>query len=406
MIEAMSCGTPVIAFNRGSVPEAIDHGITGHVCEDVQRAAGVLQRLDELPRTETRARFERRFSAGAMAQRYVDRPVPLLQAARHPILGVQPIELRRDGFSLRSRGIGHGEACRKDADRPFSCDDRSRLTILPVARTHAPPHRDARNDSCGRGKCRPDSIRFRDHHHTRRHTPRFDHHDSRHRVPKGIRQARLPLPQDRHRQTNACRSPYQSHSSVMRRSIDRKCMSESFSADGNHVDVREEITHEWMVAGDILLSTRLRVCTVRDACGGGQVEEPCRLRESPKFDLHTLPDRLRDIDRHGPTMLPAGQNRHAGRDASRRSTFTHIRRACREAERDTGRGGCCVFLRCRSASFGQRSLDRKRHAMVQPDNRRHTAARSTPWRPWRPRFLVNSAVKYRLRIERARLCTP
>ncbi|QVN20317.1 glycosyltransferase [Burkholderia pyrrocinia] len=68
MTEAMSCGTPVMAFNRGLVPEAIDHGITGHVSEDVQRAAGVLQRLDELSRTETRARFERRFSAGAMAQ--------------------------------------------------------------------------------------------------------------------------------------------------------------------------------------------------------------------------------------------------------------------------------------------------------------------------------------------------
>jgi glycosyltransferase involved in cell wall biosynthesis len=43
MIEAMACGTPVIAFNRGSVPEVIDHGVTGYVCEDVQGAVCALR---------------------------------------------------------------------------------------------------------------------------------------------------------------------------------------------------------------------------------------------------------------------------------------------------------------------------------------------------------------------------
>jgi len=86
MIEAMACGTPVIAFNRGSVPEVIDHGVTGFICEDVQGAVGALHRLGELSRTEIRAQFERRFSAHTMAQNYVDAYTSLLQAAKRPML--------------------------------------------------------------------------------------------------------------------------------------------------------------------------------------------------------------------------------------------------------------------------------------------------------------------------------
>jgi glycosyltransferase involved in cell wall biosynthesis len=82
----MACGTPVIAFNRGSVPEVIDHGVTGFICEDVQGAVGALQRLDELSRTEIRAQFERRFCASTMAQNYVDSYTALLQAAKRPML--------------------------------------------------------------------------------------------------------------------------------------------------------------------------------------------------------------------------------------------------------------------------------------------------------------------------------
>jgi glycosyltransferase involved in cell wall biosynthesis len=85
MIEAMACGTPVIAFNRGSVPEVIDHGVTGYICEDVQDALGALQRLGELSRTE-RAQFERRFSAITMAQNYLESYTSLLRAERRPVL--------------------------------------------------------------------------------------------------------------------------------------------------------------------------------------------------------------------------------------------------------------------------------------------------------------------------------
>ncbi|NRO95446.1 glycosyltransferase [Paraburkholderia sp. NMBU_R16] len=87
MIEAMACGTPVIAFNRGSVPEVIDHAVTGYIVEDVQGAVAALQRLDELSREEIRAQFERRFTAQAMAREYVERYTTLIeQRSRRPVL--------------------------------------------------------------------------------------------------------------------------------------------------------------------------------------------------------------------------------------------------------------------------------------------------------------------------------
>ncbi|AOK28397.1 glycosyl transferase [Burkholderia singularis] len=72
MIEAMACGAPVIAFNRGSVPEVIDDGVTGFIVEDVQGAVGALHRIDELSRETIRAQFEMRFSSRTMAARYTD----------------------------------------------------------------------------------------------------------------------------------------------------------------------------------------------------------------------------------------------------------------------------------------------------------------------------------------------
>jgi glycosyltransferase involved in cell wall biosynthesis len=71
MIEAMACGTPVIAFNRGSVPEIVDEGLTGFVVEDVNGAIGAVDRLDNLSRAKIRRRFEERFTARRMAQDYL-----------------------------------------------------------------------------------------------------------------------------------------------------------------------------------------------------------------------------------------------------------------------------------------------------------------------------------------------
>jgi glycosyltransferase involved in cell wall biosynthesis len=72
MIEAMACGTPVIAYNRGSVPEIIEDGLTGFVVEDHAGAIGAVDRLSHLSRERIRRRFEERFTARRMAQDYLD----------------------------------------------------------------------------------------------------------------------------------------------------------------------------------------------------------------------------------------------------------------------------------------------------------------------------------------------
>jgi glycosyltransferase involved in cell wall biosynthesis len=70
MIEAMACSTPVIAFPCGSVPEVVDHGITGFVA-DAEHALSAIDAVSRLDRRQVRARFERRFTAQRMAQDYV-----------------------------------------------------------------------------------------------------------------------------------------------------------------------------------------------------------------------------------------------------------------------------------------------------------------------------------------------
>jgi glycosyltransferase involved in cell wall biosynthesis len=72
MIEAMACGTPVVAFNRGSVPEVIDHGVTGFIVHDEASAIAAVRRLDELDRGTVRRTFERRFTSRRMAEDYLD----------------------------------------------------------------------------------------------------------------------------------------------------------------------------------------------------------------------------------------------------------------------------------------------------------------------------------------------
>ncbi|MGB6535215.1 MAG: glycosyltransferase family 4 protein [Xanthobacteraceae bacterium] len=71
MIEAMACGTPVIAFNRGSVSEVVDEGVTGFVVEDENGAIGAVDRLGNLSRERIRKQFEKRFTARRMAQDYL-----------------------------------------------------------------------------------------------------------------------------------------------------------------------------------------------------------------------------------------------------------------------------------------------------------------------------------------------
>jgi glycosyltransferase involved in cell wall biosynthesis len=67
----MACGTPVIAFRSGSVPEVIDDGITGFVVGDEAEAIEAIKRLPELDRRKVRAQFEKRFTAKRMAEEYL-----------------------------------------------------------------------------------------------------------------------------------------------------------------------------------------------------------------------------------------------------------------------------------------------------------------------------------------------
>jgi glycosyltransferase involved in cell wall biosynthesis len=81
MIEAMACGTPVIAFNRGSVPEVIEDGVTGFIVEDETSAVGAVRRLPQLSRPRIRRHFEERFTARRMANDYIEVYNELIKAA-------------------------------------------------------------------------------------------------------------------------------------------------------------------------------------------------------------------------------------------------------------------------------------------------------------------------------------
>jgi len=71
IIEALACGTPVIGFRRGSVPELIEDGVTGFIVDDVDQAVAALPNVKNLDRRRCRQVFEERFSAGRMTRDYL-----------------------------------------------------------------------------------------------------------------------------------------------------------------------------------------------------------------------------------------------------------------------------------------------------------------------------------------------
>lgn len=72
MTEAMACGTPVIAYGHGSVPEVIDDGVTGYIVDSMEEAARAVERIGALDRRIVRSVFEERFSVRRMALDYLD----------------------------------------------------------------------------------------------------------------------------------------------------------------------------------------------------------------------------------------------------------------------------------------------------------------------------------------------
>ncbi|MFB3816404.1 MAG: glycosyltransferase family 4 protein [Candidatus Methylomirabilales bacterium] len=71
MIEAMACGTPVIAFRGGSVPEVVDEGQSGFIVDSVEAAVAAVERLPTLSRRTVRETFERRFTVSSMVEGYL-----------------------------------------------------------------------------------------------------------------------------------------------------------------------------------------------------------------------------------------------------------------------------------------------------------------------------------------------
>lgn len=102
MIEAMACGTPVIAWRRGSVPEIIEDGVTGFIVETEAEALKAISRIGQLDRGLIRQRFEQRFTARRMAEDYCGlyrKLIPVVKS-RSPVaikMGAptRPLEINR-----------------------------------------------------------------------------------------------------------------------------------------------------------------------------------------------------------------------------------------------------------------------------------------------------------------------
>ena len=90
MIEAMACGTPVIAFDNGSVPEVIDDGVSGFIVDSIPEAIAALDQVDRLKRRTVRDRFEQRFTVERMTQDYLEayRKLLAMQHSKTSLEGV------------------------------------------------------------------------------------------------------------------------------------------------------------------------------------------------------------------------------------------------------------------------------------------------------------------------------
>jgi glycosyltransferase involved in cell wall biosynthesis len=112
MIEAMACGTPVLAFDRGAVAEVVENGVTGHVVESVGEAICKVGRVLALDRGQVRRRFEERFTASRMTRDYLGIYAHLLEkrgAAPRVHVGPRLVANGADGAAERPAAAGLGE---------------------------------------------------------------------------------------------------------------------------------------------------------------------------------------------------------------------------------------------------------------------------------------------------------
>ncbi|MFY9658427.1 MAG: glycosyltransferase family 4 protein [Methylocystis sp.] len=105
MIEAMACGTPVLAFRRGSVPEIIDQGVTGVIVDGMEHAASALLRVLELDRRAVHQRFLERFSATSMTKNYLNLYRSILKPVPAVLIGHEASVAPREAPIPREPGI-------------------------------------------------------------------------------------------------------------------------------------------------------------------------------------------------------------------------------------------------------------------------------------------------------------
>jgi glycosyltransferase involved in cell wall biosynthesis len=105
MIEAMACGTPVIALNRGSVPEVIEQGVSGFIVDTVDQAVAAVQRVAKLDRAKVRAAFERHFTAERMARDYLN----VYQALTAKCVAPTRRRRKTSGLSIANRVLGQSD---------------------------------------------------------------------------------------------------------------------------------------------------------------------------------------------------------------------------------------------------------------------------------------------------------
>jgi hypothetical protein len=108
MIEAMACGTPVIAYRAGSVPEVIEDGVTGFIVENEEQAVRAVRDLGRLDRRTVRERFEERFSASRMAREYERCYRGLMGASATKEMATAPCSLSTASMSTRGQSRKDG----------------------------------------------------------------------------------------------------------------------------------------------------------------------------------------------------------------------------------------------------------------------------------------------------------
>ena len=129
MIEAMACGTPVIAYRRGSVPEVIEENVSGFVVDTIEDAVAAVRRIEELDRVKVRAEFERRFTAKRMAHDYVSIYQQLTAAHSRPAKSATP-----NGRQYRWRAIPRSRPSElADSDDKAQPVNASRSAVLSSA---------------------------------------------------------------------------------------------------------------------------------------------------------------------------------------------------------------------------------------------------------------------------------